>query len=260
MKKVCTFFLVSTVIGMFYLGMAVLCFAADDKPLDSPVALESLARPGLPAQMTFDANTGTYTRKVKVMEPIWSSKGPQAVSGVDPFKAKGSATPSYNAKTGDVGEGMGGSFIGGDMTEWKDAVRRGPIILCIFGGLMLAAGIVVAVWAQKVLLGLSIAGAGMALIITGILFEAYPWIAIVAIVVLLAAGIWWLVDTRAGTKASTSLTKVETALTAVVRGVEAAPAAAQAAVKKGITTAATTTGKKDEVKTTITKAKTKAGV
>lgn len=36
--------------------------------------------------------------------------------------------------------------------------------------------------------------------------------------------------------------------------------AAQAVVKKGITTAATSTGKKDEVKTTITKAKTKAGI
>ena len=246
--------------------MAVSCLASDEESLKiaEPILLEQLAmarpKPKPPEMsITFDANAGTYTRDVRVMSPVWSDSAPKAISGIDAFKANKSTTPSYSTPYYSIGEGRSAGFSGGEMTDWKDTVRRGPVLLCIIGGLMLAGGIVLAIWAKQVLLGLAVAGAGMALIVTGVLFEAYPWIALVALAVVVGVAVWWLVSSKSLVKAKASLTatlgKAENALVTVVRGVEASPAEAQATVKASIKSAALATGKLADVKNTVTAVK-----
>jgi hypothetical protein len=247
------------------LALAIPCLAADAKPIDKPTPLlDLLIQPTrTPPPVAFDANSGSYERKVAV--PVWLWNDPsKAVSGIEPFKGRDSKSPSFSGTSYVVGEGSGGTFAGGGVADWKDTVRRGPIVLCIFGGLMLAAGIILAIWAKQVLLGIAIALAGLALVVTGVLFEAYPWIAIVALVLMLGVGIWWLWSSKSLTAAKTALTttlgKVSTALGAVVQGVEAAPPAAQEPVKAAIATAALATGDPLAVKTTITAVKNGAAV
>jgi len=208
----------------------------------------------------FDANSGSYHRDITVVSPPWGSDPAKTVSGVEPFKAKVGRTPPYTSRDFTIGEGGIGSFTGGDMTDWKDTVRRGPILLMILGGLMLAAGIVVAVWAGRVVLGLAVGGAGLALIATGVLFEMYPWVVLIAAAGVLGVGLWWLIDSRGLLRAREAVAAQAGALSAVVRGVEAAPDEAQAAVKESIASAATASGDAVEVKRTITDAKAAAGV
>jgi hypothetical protein len=247
------------------LALAIPCLAADGNSLDRPTPLlDLLIQPTrTPPPVAFDANSGSYTRKVDV--PVWLWNDPsKAVSGIEAFKGRDSTSPSFSGTAYTVGEGSGGTFAGGSIADWKDTVRRGPIVLCIFGGLMLAAGIVLAIWAKQVLLGIAIALAGLALVVTGVLFEAYPWIAIIALVLMLGVGLWWLWSSKSLVAAKANLTatvdKIGTALGAVVQGVQAAPAAAQTAVKTKIADAATATGDPLGVKTTITAVKNGASV
>ena len=237
------------------LAVAVSCAASDEEPLRiaEPIMLEQLAmanpkRKPKPIQpevgITFDANAGTYTRNVRAMSPVWSDSAPKAISGIDAFKANKSSTPSYSTPYYSIGEGRSAGFAGGEMTDWKDSVRRGPTLLIIIGGLMLAAGIVVAVWAGRIVLGLAVAGAGMALAMTGVLFEMYPWVVLIALAGVLGLAIWWFIDSKA-------LVKTKTALTAVVGAVEANPA-----VKASVADAAASMNAESDVRSTIRKTKT----
>jgi hypothetical protein len=253
-------------LALVILSLAVSVLAADGNSLDKPMPLLDLfivPTQTPPPPVAFDGNSGSYTRKVEV--PVWLWNDPsKAVSGIEPFKGRDSKSPSFTGQNYAVGEGSGGVFAGGGIADWKDTVRRGPIVLCIFGGLMLAAGIILAIWAKQIMLGLAIAAAGLALVVTGVLFEVYPWIAIVALVLMVGVGIWWLLSSRSLVAAKTTLTatvdRVTTALGAVVQGVEAAPSAAQEPVKAAISTAANATGDPLAVKTTITAIKNGAEV
>ena len=211
-----------------------------------------------PSGSSFDANSGSYRRDIMVVSPPWGSDPAKTVSGVEPFKAKPAGTPSYSSRDFAVGEGHGSSFVGGDMADWKDTVRRGPILLMILGGLMLAAGIIVAIWAGRLMLGIAVAAAGLALIATGVLFEMYPWVVLIALAAVLGIGVWWFLDAKGLLKAKTAVAAQATALSAVVRGVESAAPEAQAAVKAEIAKAAGV--EKATVKATITQVKTEAGV
>ncbi len=106
---------------------------------------------------------------------------------------------------------------------------------------------------RRVMLGLAVSAGGGALIAAGVLFETYPWVVLVAALIAVGVGIWWQVDAKFAGRATA-------ALTAIVHGVEAAPADAQSAVKDSIASAATATGQYGTVKDTITKTKAKAGV
>jgi len=198
----------------------------------------------------YKADTGTYRRETSVMG--WGSDPAKTISGIKPFEAKKVELPDYR-NDGTSVRGGGGSFSGGGMESIQDVVRRGPILLCVIGALALLGGIVLAVWAKQVTLGLAIAGGGGVLIAAGILFESYPWILLIAAVAVLGLIIWWLLDANAAAKA-------RDALAVIVRGVEAAPADAQVAVKTSIASASTAAGKASAVKSAISKAKVKAGV
>ena len=206
------------------------------------------ARPSV----TYEADGGTYRRETTVIAPPWGSDPAKTVSAIKPFQAEGIKLPDFRDGGMDL-RGGGGSFSGGGMESITDAVRRGPVLLCMIGGLAVLAGIVLAVWAKRVTLGLAVAGGGGALVAAGVLFEVYPWVLLIALVAALGIGVWWLVDAKFAGKA-------RSALSAIVRGVEAAPADAQAAVKDSIASAATATGQYAAVKDTISKTKVKAGV
>ncbi len=202
--------------------------------------------------VTYEADGGTYRRETTVIAPPWGSDPAKTVSAIKPFQADGIKLPDFRSDGMEV-KGGGGSFSGGGMESITDAVRRGPVLLCMIGGLALLAGIVVAIWAGRVVLGLAVAAGGAVLIAAGVLFEVYPWVLLIALAAVLGIGIWWLVDAKFAGRA-------KAALTAIVRGVEAAPADAQSAVKGSIASAATASGQYGTVKDTITKTKAKAGV
>ena len=202
--------------------------------------------------VTYEADSGTYRRETTVIAPPWGSDPAKTVSAIKPFQAEGLKLPDFRNDGMDL-RGGGGSFSGGGMESITDVVRRGPILLCAIGGLAVLGGIVLAVWAKRVTLGLAVAGGGGGLIAAGVLFEVYPWVLLIALAAVLGVGVWWLVDAKFAGKA-------KSALSAIVRGVEAAPEDAQTAVKDSIASAATATGQYAAVKDTISQAKAKAGV
>jgi len=200
-------------------------------------------------EANFDANSGSYHRKITLPALPWDSTAAKALSGVKAFEAtKIPKTPSYNGPAGRVGEGGAGSFTGGEMTEWKDAVRSGPVILMVIGGLLLAAGIIVAIWVKRFTLGIAVGGAGMALIATAVLFEMYPWVVLIALAGVLGLTAWWVIDAK-------GLLKTKVALQAVVAGVQKAENGAAEAVKASVAQVAKDKGVETVVRAVVAKAK-----
>ena len=201
---------------------------------------------------SFDANSGSYKREILVVSPPWGDAPGKTLSNIEPFKAKKvPGTPSFKSRNFRVGEGERGSFIGGDMETWQDAVRSGPVVLMIMGGLALLAGVVIAVWAGRIVLGIAVAGAGLALIATAVLFEMYPWVVLVALAAVLGLAIWWFIDAK-------GLVKTRTTLRAVVAGVQSAEAPVAEAVKAAVAKVAAEKGVETVVRSTVDKVK--AGV
>lgn len=218
----------------------------------------------LVAGESYDANTGTYQRRIEVTAPIWGDAPGKVVSAVEPFKTRDARTPSYESRGFAVGEGRGGSFTGGDMESWKDVVSNGTNLIVVFGGLVFIGGILIAVLVKQWVLGLATAGAGLALMAAGVMFATYPWIAPLAMLALVAVGAWRIFKERSDKatiiSTSESASAKATALDAIVRGVETAPAEVAAAVKAAISNAATASKTASKVKDVITEAKKEAGV
>jgi len=227
--------------------MAMACPAADAPAPASDGKVE--VTPGRP-DVTYKADGGTYRRETTVIAPPWGSDSAKTISAIKPFQAEGIELPDFRSDGMDV-RGGGGSFSGGGMESIQDVVRRGPVLLCVIGGLALLAGIVVAIWAGRVMLGLAVAAGGAVLIAAGVLFETYPWVVLIGALIAIALGIWWVVDARFAGRA-------KAALTAVVRGVEQATGSAD--VKAAIGEAAKQAGKTAVVKDTISQAKRQAGI
>jgi len=200
--------------------------------------------------VTYEADGGTYRRETTVIAPPWGSDPAKTVSAIKPFQAEGLKLPDFRSDGMDL-RGGGGSFSGGGMESITDAVRRGPVLLCVIGGLALLAGIVVAIWAGRVMLGLAVAAGGGVLMAAGVLFEAYPWVVLIGALIAVGLGIWWIVDARFAGRA-------RVALAAVVRGVEKAAGAGN--VKAAIGDAAKQASTSGVVKDTISQAKRRAGI
>jgi len=227
--------------------LAVACFGAGAPPPAKDGTVQVTPAPAA----SYDARAGTYKREVTVVAPPWGDAPAKAVTGVQPFRTEGVTLPRFSDDGTSLGPGGGGEFFGGGMDSIQDVVRRGPVLLCVIGGLALLAGIVVAIWAGRVMLGLAVAAGGAVLIAAGVLFEAYPWVVLVGALIGIALGIWWVVDARFAGRA-------KAALTAVVRGVEKATGSAE--VKAAIGDAAKEAGKTTVVKDTISQAKRQAGI
>jgi len=117
--------------------------------------------------------------------------------------------------------------LGGFRSSIVSGLSKGTLVLYVLGGLAVIGGIVVAVWLKRVVLGLAVAGGGIALMAVATLFETYPWVVLVGAGVLLVGFAWFLYDAWKGGRLSK-------ALKAVVTGVENAPEEAQAQVKAEI--------------------------
>lgn len=116
---------------------------------------------------------------------------------------------------------------GGGFDLSIESLWRGPLILLILGGLLIAAGIVLAIWAGKRLLGIALAVAGAVLIAAAILAQHYPWIILVALAALVAAVIALAVSAWRGGK-------LWSAFKRVVAGIESAPIPARDQAKTSI--------------------------
>ena len=150
-----------------------------------------------------------------------------------------------------IGETLGGAFQGGGFHgAAMEVARRGPLLMMLIGALALLAGIAVAIWAN-VKLGLGLAAGGGILIVTGWMFEAHPWLMLLAVLAGLGIAVWYLLDARAASKA-------RAALETIVRGVEAAPN--PAATKAAIAQAAAATGTTRTVEDVVTTTKRKARI
>jgi len=236
------------IIAVLVVSLMVMTCPAADAPAparDGKVEVTP-ARP----DVTYKADGGTYRRETTVIAPPWGSDPAKTVSAIKPFQAEGITLPDFRSDGMDV-RGGGGSFSGGGMESIQDVVRRRPVLLCVIGGLALLAGIVVAIWAGRVMLGLAVSAGGGALIAAGVLFEAYPWVVLLAALVAIGLGIWWVVDARFAGRA-------KVALAAVVRGVEKATGSAD--VKAAIGDAAKQAGRTSVVKDTISQAKRQARI
>jgi len=219
------------------------------QPLDKPTPLEDLAiTPIARPAVAYDANSGGYQRKVAV--PVWPwEDASKALSGVKPYENKGAQSPSFSSRDYDVGEGQGGSITGGSIAEWKDVVRKGPLVLIGIGVVVLLIGVAVVFFVHMTALGIAIGATGGAFITLGIMFESYPWIA--PLVVLLGLGVagWWLWTNR-------SLVQAKLALTAVAAAGEANPS-----IKADVAEAAKAMGAETVIRAAISKAKsTKAAI
>ena len=121
------------------------------------------------------------------------------------------------------------------------AAKQRIVTLWIIGGLMVAAGVVVAVWCAKPGLGISVALGGLALIGVMILAESYAWLLVVLVLVAAGIGVWWILDTRQANKAWAALKgiakRIETAPAHVSEPVKAELKKATGAEKEAITDA-----------------------
>jgi hypothetical protein len=219
---------------------------------DSPAVSDAAPR--------YDAKGGQYKRNVEGWSFLWGGDPFSGLDKLQPMQSSGERLPSWDARTGRLGETRGGTFLGGGLESATEAVRRGPVVLFVLGSLAMLAGIVLIVWAKRYGLGLAVAGGGGVLIATGALLETAPWLPWVALAAVVAVGVWWIIDAKSAKSAAAKLSETATALSAVVRGVEATDPESSDAVKAAIASAATATGKYDAVKATITAAKVQAGV
>jgi len=226
---------------------------------DGPVRLESLAPPR-DANTRYDAAGSTYERKITAVGPPWGTPPAATFEKIAPARQQGERLPSVRTGGLAIGETRAGTFLGGGFEGAADVARSGTGVMFIIGSLAVLGGIVLAIWAGKVWLGVGIAAGGGGLIATAFVLDAYPWLPLVVLLALVGLGVWYVVDARFAERARAALSKTQTALSAVVRGVEAAPDEAQAAVKESIASAATASGDAVEVKRTITDAKAAAGV
>jgi len=216
---------------------------------DRQVDLEKFSDPNT----TYRAKGGSYGREATKVTPIWSAA--PDFKELSPMESKDERLPSLDTRRVSVGETRGGKFTGGGYEGLQDVARSGTGVMFIIGSLAVLGGIVIAIWAGKIWLGVGIAAGGGSLIATAFLLDAYPWLPLVALLVLVGLGVWYVVDQKFAAKAKVALASTQTALSAVVLGVESSPAEAQKLVKASIHNAATATGNADGVKDTITKTK-----
>jgi len=186
----------------------------------------------------------------------WGNPPPLPQAGVKMPNPMGEF-PSHRTPSGAETGAWHFEFAGGEVNSVKDLVRRGPLLLVGMGGVVILAGIALAIWVNFAKGAMVIVG-GVVLAGIGIMFEAYPWVALLIPVVIVGISVWWFLDAKGVLKAKSALAAKATALSAVVRGVEGAPTEAQTAVKKEIAKMAGP--QVEEVRTTIRAAKAEAGV
>ena len=123
---------------------------------------------------------------VTVIEEVTATGTGLVSSDPNSMKELVTQAPQVNLPKGTAGGGgMEYSVTG--------AFAKGPVALYAIGGLALITGVVIAFGFGQKLLGLSIAGAGILSVGVGVLFEQYPWVALVGAgiaVIVLGVFLW----------------------------------------------------------------------
>ncbi len=132
---------------------------------------------------------------------------------------------------GDLEAGKDGVVFGARQHEFLSSVSQGTVILYFLGGACVVIGVVVVVWLKRLALGIGVAGGGLAVITIAMLYETYPWLILLLVLLAAGAGIWFILASRKGKR-------LRDAITAIVRGVENADMKSQVDVKRKIKDAA----------------------
>jgi len=99
------------------------------------------------------------------------------------------------------------------------SLSRTPVMIAGLGVILAVAGLAVFLWIDK-RRGAVVIAAGGALITAGVMFEQYPWVALMLPVLALAGALWFVLATRRGRQIREELGLTEKALRETVAGVE----------------------------------------
>ena len=176
------------------------------------------------------------------------AKGPEASS----FNSAGSGE-MFDMEAPTLEHEDSGASAGAFSYTAKGLASRGPVIICVLGGLMFAGGAVCFfLWNKK--LGLVVGVAGLALILVGAMLERYPWVALALPVLGIGAAVYFLWRARQGKRTEQSLNAV---VTGVAKLEKDSPNSAELAKQK----IGEDAGDKDgPVRATIRKVKKKLGL
>jgi len=150
------------------------------------------------------------------------------------------------ASLAQIGEANAGAATGLSFEGLADSPFLG---LYILGGLLIVAGVIVIIWLKQWLLGIALAVAGFVLIVACVLFDKYPWVALVMFGVALIGGTIWLIWYFRNAAAA------KAALTTVTKVIENASTDVQAAIKPAVADAAAEAGQETLVRNAISMAK-----
>jgi hypothetical protein len=194
---------------------------------------ETISRP--------DVNGKTFTVSSRTVESQSIGIRGRAES-VDIKKIKApSAMLGIGTAGGNAGDVTGISF---------EALADSPFLwLYIIGGLLIAGGIVVAIWLKQVKLGIALAVAGVALIAACVLFDRYPWVCLVGLGIVLIGGTVWLIYYFRNAAAA------KAALSTVTTVIEKSATDVKEAVKSGVAQATAAKGNETVVRAAIKTAK-----
>ena len=150
----------------------------------------------------------------------------------------------------DVDISNGASASGGGLEYTMKGFKKnsGPFILYGIGGIAIVAGMVVAVLFKKILLGIGIAGSGVAVIAVATLFIEYPWVVLIAAAIALAVGVYFVISVWKGKR-------IQDTLKTIVKGIEGAPEEESKKVKENIQSEAEKAAIAKTVKAEVSKIK-----
>lgn len=192
---------------------------------------------------------GKLTEYLERLDPSTQSEKTTGKSkGASSSGPPGSSLSSGKAPQFDLKKGKMSGSTSSFLSE-VSSVFQGPMVFVWLGGVTLLAGLIMAL-AFKMVMGWWIALAGGVVAGLGILTGFYPWVALVAAVLVLLGGLGFLLWAR-------KTKRVDMTLNTVVAGVEAAPAEASAAVKTAIGATAAAKGVSAAVKGIVSAAKAK---
>ena len=192
--------------------------------------------------------TGPVLDRERTATTIGSDGKPTAIT-IEKIHAQGPSVPGENAKSAKFApvtlEPNGKVTAGGGNIDFYSLLlANGMRPLLILGGVCIVAGVVLG-WLVGWGLGLCVSAGGVALIGTAVLFQEYPWVALLPVVIGLVALVWGVVGLVRGKN-------VATALTTVVKAVESLPSAHKETVTEAVAQAANITGTADVVKAQVT--------
>jgi len=107
----------------------------------------------------------------------------------------------------------------GGFRSLKQAVK-GPLVILAVGVILAVAGLACFIWLDRIK-GIIVMVGGGVLILAGVMFESYPWLALVLPLLGIGFVVWWLLATKKGKAILEDLGLKHKALVQVVAGVQA---------------------------------------